>query len=217
MKEKILKIYQQQPGEKIYKPEAPYERFLFVKIGLIFSMPILRLLQKINIRFHPLYLSASGLILNIIAGLLFGAGYLKLGALAFFMAFIFDLLDGPWARLTNQSSSFTLKFDHFCDRVGKLACFIGLWYSQFYLSGLVLVGSAWIIIYYSNEIYATLFLPTRFANPRNMSFSVWEASFLIFIIGPILNMCNIFLPLAVVFLYLLYIIMALKTGFGKNG
>ena len=217
MKEKIYKIYKQQPGEHIYKPEEPYERYPAIKLGLIFSMPILRLIQKINIHFHPSYLSAIGLLFNILAGLFFSLGYLKLGSLSFFIALVFDLLDGPWARLTNQVSTFTVNFDHFCDRVGKIACFTGLWYNQYYLTDMGLLGLGLIGIYYLNEFYATKFLPFRFKNPRNMSISVWEITFIIFVIGPILNMVNIFLPFAIILLYFIYLFMTIKKGVSKNG
>jgi len=217
MKDKIYKIYKQQPGERIYKPHEPYERFPVIILGLIFSMPLLRLLQRINIRFHPSCLSAIGLLFNIIAGLFFGLGYLKLGALSFFIALVFDLIDGPWARLTNQSSSFTLRFDHFCDRVGKFACFAGLWYNQYYLTDMALLGLGLIAIYYLNEVYATKFLTYRFKNPRNMSISVWEITFIIFVIGPILNMVNVFLPFAIILLFLMYLYMTIKTGVSKDG
>ncbi|MHA1968546.1 MAG: CDP-alcohol phosphatidyltransferase family protein [Candidatus Hodarchaeales archaeon] len=217
MKGIINRIYKEQPGEHIYKPHEPYERLPVIKLGLIFSMPILRLLQKINIRFHPSILSAFGLLFNILAGLFFGIGYLKLGSLSFFIALIFDLLDGPWARLTNQMSSFAIRFDHFCDRIGKIACFVGLWYNQYYLTDTAFLGLGLIAIYYLNEAYATKFLTYRFKNLRNMSITVWEITFMIFVIGPILNMVNVFLPFAIILLFLIYLYMTITKGVNKDG
>jgi len=42
IKKSIKNIYTEQPGEHIYKKDAPYQKFLFIKLGLIFSMPLLR-------------------------------------------------------------------------------------------------------------------------------------------------------------------------------
>ena len=204
MFERLRKIYREQPGEHIFKPETPYERFPVIKLGLVFSMPLLRLLQKINIKFNPFYLSITGLLCNTLAGVSFSQGYLIRGALLFFIAFIFDLVDGPWARLTNkQSMLFMEKFDPLCDRIGKVACFGGLCYYQPSILALI-------ISYYLFEVYATLRLPDRFKNPRNWSFSPWEASFLILFMGPVLNMVHIFSALGITLLASSYIIKIFK-------
>jgi phosphatidylglycerophosphate synthase len=205
IRQHLNKIYHEQEGEHIFKPDAPYERFPVIKLGLIFSIPLLRLLQRLNIHFHPSILSLIGLFLNFLAGFCFIIGQLIPGAFSFFFALVFDLLDGPWGRLTGQESSFTKRFDPICDRIGKFACLSGLWYGQFFLTGYGLIGLIWFFIYYIVETYATVFLPTRFSNPHNMSFSVWEVSFLILFIGPVLNQVRVLLPLSIILLWVLYL------------
>lgn len=203
--DRLNKIYLEQENEHIFKPEAPYERFPVIKLALIFSMPLLRLLQRFDIHFHPSILSFIGLFLNFLAGFCFIVGQLTLGAFSFFFALIFDLLDGPWGRLTDQESVFTKRFDSICDRIGKFVCLFGLWYGQFFLTGYGFIGFIWFFIYYIIEAYATVFLSTRFSNPRNMSFSVWEVSFLILFIGPVLNYVRVLLPLSIILLWILYL------------
>lgn len=199
----ISNIYKPKPEEQIFKSDIPYEYFPVIKIGLIFSMPLLRLLQKINIKFHPSILSFGNLFSCITAGIFFSQNLLLFGALFFFIALIFDLLDGPYARLTNQYTSFVKWFDPICDRIGKLVCFIGLWYGIYYTSGQGWTGIFWIGFYYTLELYATFFLQDRFSNPM-IPFSVWEVSFIIFVVAPSFNIVELLLPVGVVLLICLY-------------
>lgn len=198
LKKRLKKIYQEQPGEHIFKPETPYERFPVVKSVLVFSLPLLRLLQKIKVRFSPTHITLTGLLCNIMAGVSFATGHLPQGALLFFTALVLDFVDGPWARLTNQCSNFGKKLDPLCDKIGKASCFAGLCYHQPAIIGLI-------FSYYLLEFYATQVFPNRFSNPRNWSFSVWEVSFLILFIGPILNMVHFFSALSISLLAILYI------------
>jgi len=210
IKKKIKKIYTEQPGEHIFKKDAPYEKFIFIKLGMIFSMPLLRLICKTKIRFHPSILSAIGLLSCIFGGISFAYNYLIIGAIFFYMGLVFDLVDGPYARLTNQYSPDIKRFDSICDRIAKATCFMGLWYSQFYLKDIWYLGFTWILIYYLIEAYATKFLPDRFVDTRNVTFTVWEVSFLIFIVGPVLNLVYYMLPLSVILLGILYIFKSYK-------
>ena len=130
---------------------------------------------------------------------------LIIGASLFYMGLVFDLLDGPYARLTDQYSPKIKKFDIICDRIAKASCFLGLWYSQYYLKDIWHIGFILILIYYSLEAYATKFLSDRFVNTRNITFTVWEIALLIFIIGPILNLVYYVLPISVILLAILYI------------
>lgn len=204
MFKRLKKIYREQPGELIFKAGAPYERLPAIKFGILFSMPLLRLLQRTRTKFSPIYLTLIGLFCNVIAGVSFATGHLAQGALLFFAALVFDLVDGPWARHTNKHVSLMKKFDPICDRIGKASCFGGLVYGQ-------PETAVFVAYYYILELFAVYLLPNRFSNPRNwLSFSAWEASFLILFVAPILNMLHIFLPLSVGLLHISYLIKIIK-------
>jgi phosphatidylglycerophosphate synthase len=216
IKKKIKKIYTEQPGENIFKKDAPYEKFLFIKLGMIFSMPLLRLILKTKLRFHPSILSALGLSSNVLGGISFAYNQLIIGAVLFYLGLVFDLVDGPYARLTDQYSSEIKRFDSICDRIAKASCFLGLWYSQYFLKDIWYLGFLWIMIYYLLEVYATKFLSDRFVNTRNVTFTVWEVSFLIFIVGPLLNQVYYVLPISVFLLGMLYIFKSYKKYLQKE-
>ena len=216
IKNSIVNIYKEQKGEKIFKKEAPYEKFFFIKLGLIFSMPLLRLICKSKFIFNPKILSTIGLFSNIFGAISFALNQLIIGAIFYYVGLIFDLIDGPYARLTNQYSSNIKRFDCICDRISKASCFLGLWYSQFYLIGAWHLGFIWIIIYYLLEAYATKFLPDRFINTNKITFTVWEVSFLIFIMGPILNIVYYMIPISVLLLGILYIFKSYKKFYASE-
>ena len=117
--------------KKVYKDDAPYQKYPVIKLGLLFAFPILRRIQHYN--FNPALLSYGNLVSCIIACVCFMTHHLVLGAFFFFTGVIFDLLDGSYARLTNQYSISLKKLDNRIDRIGKLFCFFGIWYSQYYI------------------------------------------------------------------------------------
>ena len=210
---KILdRIYKEQEGERIFKPDAPYEKFISIKLGLMVSMPLLRLLQYGKIKIHPSVFSVLNLLFCVAAGLAFASGYLFDGAVCFYLALVMDLIDGPYARLTGRYTDAVKRNDYICDRLGKFVCFIGLWYSQYYLNGFPGIGGLFIFAYYLLEVYATEMLPDRFRDNYRITFTVWEVSFIIFVVGPALNMVSFFFPLAVVLLGVLYIFKSIKKG-----
>lgn len=198
----LKKIYREQNSEQIFKPDAPYEKYPVIMFGLIFAMPILRFIQRY--RFNPVLLSYGNLFSNILACICFMTSYLVTGALFFFTGVIFDLLDGSYARLTNQYNDKLKKIDNMIDRVGKLFCFFGIWYGQYYLTGDVFSGTCFVVTYYILEIFATVFFKDRFTNPSYPRFSIWEISFLIFFVAPIFNIVHLVLPSCIFLLWCLY-------------
>ena len=84
IKNSIVNIYKEQKGEKIFKKEAPYEKFFFIKLGLIFSMPLLRLICKSKFIFNPKILSTIGLFSNIFGAISFALNQLIIGAIFYF-------------------------------------------------------------------------------------------------------------------------------------
>ncbi len=77
-------------------------------------------------RIPPNVLTAVGLLLNIAAACAFGYGEFLLAGLIMLAASLFDFLDGPVARKTNQATPFGAFFDSVVDRYSDLALYFGL-------------------------------------------------------------------------------------------
>ena len=77
-------------------------------------------------RIPPNVLTAVGLLLNIAAACAFGYGEFLLAGLIMLAASLFDFLDGPVARKTNQATPFGGFFDSVVDRYSDLALYFGL-------------------------------------------------------------------------------------------
>ena len=77
-------------------------------------------------RIHPNVLTALGLVINIVAAVLFGGGHLLAGGLVVLGASIFDFADGKVARNTNRVTPFGAFFDSVIDRYSDLVLYIGL-------------------------------------------------------------------------------------------
>ncbi len=77
---------------------------------------------------HPNILSASGLILSAIAGLIYSHGLFFWAAWVVVLAGICDSLDGQIARQTNKRSAFGAFFDSTLDRYSDMFFLIGLAY-----------------------------------------------------------------------------------------
>jgi CDP-diacylglycerol--glycerol-3-phosphate 3-phosphatidyltransferase len=75
---------------------------------------------------HPNALSITGLILSILAGLVYSTGSFFWGAWVLGLAGICDSLDGRLARQTEKSSRFGAFLDSTLDRFGEMFVFLGL-------------------------------------------------------------------------------------------
>ncbi len=75
---------------------------------------------------HPNFLTALGLVINIVAAVLFGKGLFVAAGLVVLAAGLFDMLDGRVARVTNRATPFGAFFDSVIDRYSDIALFIGL-------------------------------------------------------------------------------------------
>ena len=98
--------------------------------------PIGNLLARIGI--HPNVLSVCGLILSIIAGVMYGMGLFFLASFVVILAGICDTLDGQLARQTGRSSKFGAFFDSTLDRYSDLSLLIGM--AWFFSGYTVLLG-----------------------------------------------------------------------------
>jgi len=100
-------------------------------------------------RINPNFLTFLGLVINIVAAWQFARGRFFAAGLVVIAAGIFDLVDGPVARVTNRVTRFGGFLDSVVDRYSDLALYMGLlvYYASinrfFYivLTAIVMTGS----------------------------------------------------------------------------
>ena len=103
-------------------------------------------------RINPNLLTVTGVLINVLSGVLFGLGQFFWAGVILIIANLFDMLDGQVARRTGQVTRFGGFLDSTLDRVSDMAAFVGL--MTFYardtelhstlnvlLAGLAMVGS----------------------------------------------------------------------------
>jgi CDP-diacylglycerol---glycerol-3-phosphate 3-phosphatidyltransferase len=119
-------------------------------IGITFGAVIDRIVRWLALsRIHPNVLTFLGLVINIIAAVMFAAGSFRAAGLVVIGAGLFDMVDGRVARETNRVTRFGGFFDSVLDRYSDLGLFMGLlvYYSgigrPFYivLTAIVMTGS----------------------------------------------------------------------------
>jgi CDP-diacylglycerol--glycerol-3-phosphate 3-phosphatidyltransferase len=89
---------------------------------------------------HPNILSICGLLLSLLAGLVYSTGAFFWAAWVVVLAGTCDALDGQLARQTGKNSPFGAFLDSVLDRFGEIFMFIGMaWY---YAGGFSLLGGA---------------------------------------------------------------------------
>jgi phosphatidylglycerophosphate synthase len=82
-----------------------------------------------NMGISPNAVSFIGLMLSMVAGLLYGGGLFFQGGLVLIVAGICDVLDGQMARQTGKHSLFGAFFDSAIDRFSEIFIFMGFaWY-----------------------------------------------------------------------------------------
>lgn len=77
---------------------------------------------------HPDVLTLTGLVLSLLAGIMYGTGSFFWAAWVLVLAGVCDSLDGQIARKTNRQSAFGAFFDSTLDRYGDLFPYTGLAY-----------------------------------------------------------------------------------------
>lgn len=78
---------------------------------------------------HPNVLTFIGLVINIWAAVLFGAGRFPAAGGVMILAGVFDMVDGRVARVQGRVTKFGAFFDSVIDRYSDLALYLGLlWY-----------------------------------------------------------------------------------------
>lgn len=73
----------------------------------------------------PNMVTATGLLLSVIAGLLAASGHLYAGIALFLVGACLDAVDGSFARACGLSSEFGRYFDSTCDRLSELVLIAG--------------------------------------------------------------------------------------------
>src|SRR5271157_5266216 len=97
------------------------------KIGKAFSYPYEAVVGFFaSNRFNPNVLTFTGFAINLFAAYLFATGYFRWAGAAVLVASVFDLTDGPVARVTKRVTPFGGFFDSVLDRYSDLCLLIGL-------------------------------------------------------------------------------------------
>ena len=108
-------------GEFTFLSDKNRERYL----GII--QPVGNLLARLSV--HPNILSLAGLILSMVAGVVYSTGAFFWAGWIVVLAGTCDVLDGQIARQTGKRSQFGAFFDSTLDRFGEVFIFLGLeWY-----------------------------------------------------------------------------------------
>src|ERR1700685_3282305 len=102
-------------------------------IGWFFGRIISGIVSALALsRVHPNVLTFIGLLINIWAAFLFGAGKFRAGGFVVIGAGLFDMVDGRVARETNRVTRFGGFFDSVLDRYSDLGLLVGMlgWYGS---------------------------------------------------------------------------------------
>jgi phosphatidylglycerophosphate synthase len=106
--------------------------------------------QCVRFGLRPNHVTIVGLLLVILAGILFAYGWYGWGLLPGWLMTFLDTVDGKLARVTATSSKFGHYFDHIIDLIHPPVWYIlwglGLGISQFNFSGLSLGAAFWLIV-----------------------------------------------------------------------
>ena len=196
--QKLRKVYGQSSGENFLKKND----FL---VSMIFdrpvSIPIVRLMQRLNFRVNPSIISLLSLPFALLAGFMFFNNQLIIGAIWYYIYFILDGVDGKWARLTKRTSKIGERLEYYVCVVGNISMYFGLWYSQYYLEGDWFMGGSIVFVHYMVVAAIWIFLQqpyykTVFPNVCSY-YSVEEEGFGTFFFAPMFNIVHILFPILV--------------------
>ncbi|MHB8086138.1 MAG: CDP-alcohol phosphatidyltransferase family protein [Dehalococcoidia bacterium] len=79
-----------------------------------------------RLKLTPNMMTGTGIILNLVAAVVIGFGYLVAGGVIFLLAGLFDLLDGALARYMEKTTRFGALLDSTADRITEGAIFLSL-------------------------------------------------------------------------------------------
>jgi len=96
-------------------------------IGVASQYVLDRIVRSLALaKIHPNVLTALGLVINIVAAVLFGRGKFFQAGLVVVGAGVFDMVDGRVARASNTVTPFGAFFDSVVDRYSDMALYMGL-------------------------------------------------------------------------------------------
>jgi len=198
IKSHIKNVYTNREGENFIPEREDWTAIVF---GRIIAIPIVRGLVKLPIKINPNFLTFLTTPFALIATYFFFNNLLLYGAIFYLISYIFDCLDGMYARLTNTSSEYGAKLDNYVDRINHLFMYFGLWHSQYYLNDQWLLGGAIIFIHYSAMLFGRIFIKNQTYKtviPRVYSYysTIDEGNFTFFV-APLLGIFRIMLPILV--------------------
>ena len=185
-----------------------------LKLGRPLGTPLAKGIAKLPIKIHPNVVTVFSLILILIAAFNFFKGWLLLGAIFYYVGYVFDTADGTLARLTNTQSRLGERLDFYCDILGNIFMYFGLWYSQYYLAGNWFTGAGIIVAHYSIVVALGIFIQqphykTIFPRVRSY-YSPEEEGFGTFFMAPIFNVVTILFPLLVLFQFISFVILLVR-------
>ena len=97
------------------------------QIGRFFRVPFDAIVRGFSASgINPNFLTFIGFTINLVAAYLFAAGYFGWAGITIILAGVFDLTDGPVARVTQRVTPFGGFFDSVMDRYSDLCLLIGL-------------------------------------------------------------------------------------------
>jgi CDP-diacylglycerol---glycerol-3-phosphate 3-phosphatidyltransferase len=116
-----------------------------------FNKVLLPLVYLLKIfRLSPNTISTIGIIPSIVAAFFLASGWFVTGGIFILLGGIFDLIDGPLARMTNRTTKFGALYDSTLDRFAELAMYTGIGY--FYVFQGMHLASLLVVIAASGSI-----------------------------------------------------------------
>ncbi len=197
MLSKIRNIYAEGANESFLGDDS----LVGFLIGVPFALPLIRLMQRLNLRIHPNVITLASFLFVISAAYFFFNNKLVIGAGCYIVYFIMDAVDGKWARLTGKTSKLGERLDYYLGALGNLALYFGLWYSQYYLPGIWIIGAVIIGVHYFNAVAQWLLVKdpqykTIFKRVASY-YSLQEEAFGTFVFATIFNIVTILFPILV--------------------
>ncbi len=156
-KAQIKKTHAKKENKQLAKKREEWA----VKIPRFFGTPLARVIAYLPVKIHPNVITLFSLFFSIMAAFFFFNNQLILGAIFFFISYVFDCADGTLARLTGTESRFGQKLDFYVDIIGNIFMYFGLWYSQFYLHDQWFLGGAIIAAHYVVMAFGYIFIKDR--------------------------------------------------------
>lgn len=92
--------------------------------GRLLTNPLVPLISRLKLT--PNMMTFTGILLNLVAAVVIGFGYLLAGGIIFLLSGLFDLLDGALARYMDKTTRFGALLDSTADRITEGAIFLSL-------------------------------------------------------------------------------------------